>query len=118
MPIESEVLKVGVKSFKLESIYLDLKKNVLIVNDKECSTEGMTDFSLTLEPDGLWKLSAKKDITVDFHKDCSSPIQAKASPNIILEVDGDIPVEAITKELKKVINEWGQGVGINVDFGF
>lgn len=72
---------MGEKSFELESISLDLKKKVLIVNGKECSIEGITDFSLTLEPGGLWKLSAKKDIIMDFYKDCPLPVRVSQEAN-------------------------------------
>lgn len=67
---------MSIKCFKLKTLNLDLGKGVLSVNGKEVSTKGITDFSLTLEPEGFWTLTAKRDITLDFYEDVSLPAPA------------------------------------------
>lgn len=52
---------MGYLSFKLESLYLNLKEQKLMINGKEIPLKGLTDFKLT-SGDGGWNISGKRDI--------------------------------------------------------
>lgn len=52
---------MGYLSFKLESLYLNLKEKKLIINGKEIPLNGITDFTLTTQGAG-WQISGKRDI--------------------------------------------------------
>lgn len=43
---------MGYSSFKLESLYLNLKEKKLIINGKEISLYGVTDFALITQGSG------------------------------------------------------------------
>lgn len=60
------------KSFKLKTLELDLEKKALTINGKSVSTTGLTDFSLSIGPDGTWILSGKKDLLMEFFE--KSPV--------------------------------------------
>lgn len=62
-----------VKSFKLKTLELDLEKKALTINGKSVSTTGLTDFSLSIGPDGTWILSGKKDLLMEFFEESPVP---------------------------------------------
>lgn len=56
---------MGYSSFKLESLYLNLKEKKLIINGKEIPLDGVTDFALTTQGSG-WHISGKRDIIFEI----------------------------------------------------
>lgn len=56
---------MGYSSFKLESLYLNLKEKKLIINGKEIPLDGVTDFALTMQGSG-WHISGKRDIIFEI----------------------------------------------------
>lgn len=56
---------MGYLSFKLESLYLNLKEQRLMINGKEIPLNGITDFSLTTQGAG-WHISGKRDIIFEI----------------------------------------------------
>lgn len=58
------------QTFKLESLYLNLKDNKLKINGKEIPLRGITDFSLTAEA-GVWHLVARRDVITEISEEHS-----------------------------------------------
>lgn len=61
------------KTFKLRTLELNLEKKTLTVNGKTVSTNGLTDFSLSTEPDGTWRLTGKRDVLMEFFEESPEP---------------------------------------------
>lgn len=62
---------MGIKAFKLESLYLDVRNKRLIINDKEIPYSGITDFTLTCNGFG-WNISGKRNILMEVCQEVTS----------------------------------------------
>lgn len=83
LPISSElreeVRETGYSSFKLESLYLNLKERKLVINGKEIPLSGITDFTLTTQGAG-WHISGRRDIIFEVceEHDCQDRANQEA----------------------------------------
>ena len=59
-----EARKTGCLSFKLETLYLNVREKKLVINGKEIPYEGLTDFSLIANETG-WHLDGKRSIIAE-----------------------------------------------------
>lgn len=70
---------MGCLSFKLESLYLNLKEHKLVINGKEIPVDGIENFSLTADKMG-WHVSGSRNLIFEVcqeHEHLNSKGQGK-----------------------------------------